>query len=98
MTEEPWIRIIKLYYCTQLYYLLFKIVIAIGKKIKHFYDTINQHEDPVVRTILLDLFGSAIVIAVILACILHSFWVLHFLHKLYIIIGIIGIIVIYKIK
>lgn len=95
MTEEPWIRIIKLYYYTQLYYLLFKICIIIGKKIKHLYDMANQHEDLVVRFILLDLFGSALVMAVILACILHSFWMLHLLHKLYIIIG---IIIIYKIK
>jgi hypothetical protein len=94
MTEEPWIRIIKLYYYTQLYYLSFKIFITIGKQIKRFYDMINQHEDPVVRTILLDLFGSIIVCAVLFTCMIHAFWMVQFLYKLYVLMG---IILIYKI-
>lgn len=93
MTEEPWIRIIKLYVYTQLYYLSFKILIMIGKQIKHLYDMINEHEDPVVRTILLDLFGSIFVCAVLFTCIIHTFWMIQFIYKLYVIMG---IILIYK--
>lgn len=82
--SQSFLRILKIYSYAKLYYLLLIVFI---KCWRYFYQIANAPQDPAARYIMLELFYSSIVIAILFGCAVHAVWMMPFLYKLYMVAG-----------
>jgi len=82
--SQLFLRLLKMWVYAKLYYLLLIVFINFWR---YLYRIANAPEDPAARYIMLELFYSSIVIAILFGCGVHAVWMAPFLYKLYMVAG-----------